>query len=398
MRKVQSEWRAPTRQQLTKTAVDRLKPGERVWDTAVRGFGVRRQTRDPIFVLRYRHQRRERWITIGIHGAPWTVDKARKEAQRLLGIVAEGFDPAIDRDRERSAPTVTELANQFLERHARVKLKRGTATNYGYQINCTVIPELGAHRTEAVCHADIEKLHAKMAAKPYEANRVLALLSKMFNWAELNGYRVKGTNPCPGVEKYRESRRERFLNDAELGRLGDVLADCEADHTEAPWTIAAIRLLIFTGARSNEIASLRWEYVDEQRAFLLLPDSKTGRKVIHLNVPALAVLRDIQWVPDNPYVVVGLKAGHHATDLGHRWRRIRKLAELSDVRLHDLRHSYASVAGAHGGSLPMIGKLLGHSNPTTTNRYLHLVADPIRALNEQAGTKLAAALKSKRSA
>jgi integrase len=228
--------------------------------------------------------------------------------------------------------------------------------------------------------------------KPYQANRVLAFLSALFNWAEKHGLRPDGSNPCRHVEKYREGRRERFLSQAELGRLGDALREAEQDKSCSPWVVAAIRLLTFTGARRNEILTLRWEHVSEEHESLFLPDSKTGRKAIHLNAPALALLQAIPRLEGNPYVICGEKAGQHLVNLEKPWRRIRKAAKLEDVRLHDLRHSFASVAASGGQSLILIGKLLGHSQPATTARYAHLADDPIKAASEAVGGRIAAAM------
>jgi integrase len=234
-------------------------------------------------------------------------------------------------------------------------------------------------------------LHHELSDKPYQANRVLAFLSAFFNWAEKHGLRPDGSNPCRHVEKYREGQRERFLSQAELGRLGDALREAEKDKC-SPWVIAAIRLLTFTGARRNEILTLRWEHVSEERECLMLPDSKTGRKAIHLNAPALALLQSVPRLEGNPYVICGEKAGRHLVNLEKPWRRIRAAAKLDDVRLHDLRHSFASVAASGGQSLVVIGKMLGHSKATTTARYAHLADDPVKAASNAVGRQIAAAM------
>jgi integrase len=239
---------------------------------------------------------------------------------------------------------------------------------------------------------DIARLHHELSDKPYQANRVLAFLSAFFNWAEKHGLRPDGSNPCRHVEKYREGRRERFLSQAELGRLGDALREAEKDKTCSPWVIAAIRLLSFTGARRNEILTLRWEHVSEEHECLMLPDSKTGRKAIHLNAPALALLQTIPRIEGNAYVICGEKPGRHLVNLEKPWRRIRTAAQLDDVRLHDLRHSFASVAASGGQSLVVIGKMLGHSQPATTARYAHLADDPVKAASDAVGRHIAAAM------
>jgi integrase len=221
------------------------------------------------------------------------------------------------------------------------------------------------------------------------ANRVLALLSKMMNLAEKWGLRPDGSNPCRHVDKYGETKRERFLSADELARLGDVLAEAERTATELPGAIAAVRLLALTGCRVSEIVTLRWQDVDLAAACLRLPDSKTGAKTVHLNAPALAVLAAIERDPGSPWVIRGGKPGARLINLQKPWRRIRANAGLENVRLHDLRHSHASVAVGLGEGLPMIGKLLGHSTVATTARYAHLAADPVKAATERVGAAIA---------
>ncbi len=218
------------------------------------------------------------------------------------------------------------------------------------------------------------------------------MLSKFFGWAEKHGLRPDGSNPCRHVEKYREGRRERFLSQAELARLGDALREAEQDKSCSPWVVAAIRLLTLTGARRNEILTLRWEHVSKEHGCLMLPDSKTGRKAVRLNPPALDVLQAIPRLEGNPYVICGEKAGQHLVNLEKPWRRIRAAAKLDDVRLHDLRHSFASVAASGGQSLVVIGKMLGHSQPATTARYAHLADDPVKAASDAVGRHIAAAM------
>ena len=200
-------------------------------------------------------------------------------------------------------------------------------------------------------------------------------------------------NPCRHVEKYREEKRERFLSVEELSRLGKVLDQEEREAGFMPWIIGAIRLLIFTGARLNEILTLPWAEVDVQRGVSSLADSKTGRKTIYLNPFAVDVLRSLPRLDGNPFVICGGRNGRHLVNLEKPWRAIRARAGLDDVRLHDLRHSFASVAAASGLSLPIIGKLLGHTQPQTTARYAHLSADPLKEANRRIGEEIMRAMK-----
>ena len=217
-------------------------------------------------------------------------------------------------------------------------------------------------------------------------------MSKMMNLAEAWGLRPDGSNPCRHVKKYREDKRERYLTREELQRLGASLSDAERMKTESPFAIAAVGLLILTGARLTEILTLEWDHVDFENQVLRLPDSKTGAKLIYLNDAAIGLLRTMPTMAGNPFVVAGAKPGAHLVNLQKPWRRIRSAAQLYDVRIHDLRHSFASVAAGTGMSLPMIGKLLGHTQPATTARYAHLADDPIRVAANAVGTEIVAVM------
>jgi integrase len=215
----------------------------------------------------------------------------------------------------------------------------------------------------------------------------------MMNLAEAWGLRPDGRNPCRHVKKYREQKRERYLTTDELQRLGAALADADRDKTETPFALTAIGLLLLTGARLTEILTLRWDYVDIANAVLRLPDSKTGAKLIYLNDAAIALMRTVPKMAGNPFIIAGGRPGAHLVNLQKPWRRVRAAAELDDVRIHDLRHSFASVAASAGMSLPMIGKLLGHTQAVTTARYAHLAADPTRAAANEVGKLISAAMK-----
>ena len=383
---------------ITKRAVDAIEPRSvdaYLWDQDLPGFGLKvTPAGRKVYLVQYRlggRKGRTRRVTIGRHGE-LTPTQARAEAKRLLGEIAAGRDPASDRDNTKADKTLGNVLAQFMAEHVRSKLKAGSALEYERAARLYILPKLGWRPIGEIKRQDIAKLHHELADKPYQANRTLALLSKFFNWAEKHGLRADGSNPCRHVEKYRENRRERFLSQAELGRLGDALREAERDKTCSPWVVAAIRLLTFTGARRNEILTLRWDHVSEEHKSLMLPDSKTGRKAVHLNAPALAVLHAIPRLEGNPYVICGERPGRHLVNLEKPWRRIRKAAKLDDVRLHDLRHSFASVAASGGQSLVMIGKMLGHSQPATTARYAHLADDPVKAASETVGRRIASAM------
>jgi integrase len=334
---------------ITKRVVDAAIPGERdrfVWDAAIKGFGLKvTPSGVKIYVLQYRMGGRgtpTKRVTIGRHGTPWTPDLARKEAKRLLGEVAAGHDPAAGRSPARQAPTLEEVSRRFIAEHVLPKRKGRTATEYQRLLDRHILPALGRRYIHEIVRADVARLHHEMRRTPYQSNRLLALLSKFFNWAEHHGYRRDGTNPCRHIEKYKESTRERFLSPRELRRLGRALAVAERCGAITPWAAGAVRLLVCTGARLNEILSARWTWLDLDRGTLSLPDSKTGRKVIHLNAPALEVLANLPRLGGNPCIIAGQRPGAHLVNLRSSWLRVRKAALLDEVRLHDLRHSFAS--------------------------------------------------------
>ena len=381
---------------ITKRSVDGLKPAKRdtfLWDHEVKGFGVRcRPSGAKSYLVKYRIGRRQRWVTIGRHGSPWTPEKAKREAKRLLGLVASHHDPAADRDASKLADTVAELGKRFLEDYVASHCKPSTAYEYRRCVELFINPALGRLNTKEISPDDIAAFHHNLRHIPYQANRALGVLSKMMNLAEVWRLRPTNSNPCRHIKKYREDKRERFLSETELSSLGEALNKAEKNGSVLPSAIAAIRLLILTGARLSEILSLRWQDVDFQRSCLRLPESKTGAKVIVLNTPAREILANLPHVQGNPYVLPGNKAGAHLVDIQKPWRKLRKQAGLDDLRIHDLRHSFASFGVSAGMSLPMIGKLLGHTQPQTTARYAHLADDPVRAATEKIGATVADAL------
>jgi integrase len=383
---------------ITKQVVDDLKPGTFVWD---RGFGVKAtETGSKVYVVSYRIGRRKRRYTIGRHGAPWTPDTARREALRLLTLAGSGVDPMEMKAAGRKAPTMRELAERFLAEHVEVKCKPRTAELYRGIVEKVVLPALGTRAVTDVTRADLAALHHRLRRTPSQANRTLLMVSKMMNLAERWGLRPDGSNPARHVERFREQARQRYLSPDEFKRLGAALTQAhhgpvrlgDRDVRLSPTALNAIGLLIFTGARRSEVLTLKWEHVDLERGVLTLPKSKTGFKTIMLNTPAIVVLKALPRVEDNPYVLPGLREGQHLVNISDTWYAVRDVAGLKDVRLHDLRHSLASVGAGAGLSLPIIGGLLGHTQAQTTKRYAHLAADPLKAAAELVGARIAAAM------
>jgi integrase len=383
---------------LTKRFVEALEPatdGDVVaWDSELPGFGVRVwPSGKRTYILKYRtREGRQRKVTIGQHGLI-TAEQARVEALRQLSASKLGQDPALNRLEARKAPAMADLAERYIREHAAPKKRPGSAKGDETLLRLHILPRLGAMKVAAIGRQDISRLHHSMQERPGAANRTLALLSKMLNLAEKWGLRPDGSNPCRHVQRFRENKTERFLSHEELARLGEALSEAERAGTEMPSVVPAIRLLLLTGCRLSEVLTLRWTSVDFENQCIRLSESKTGAKTVYLSTPALDVLRAIPRQPENPFVIRGDHPGSHLVNLRKPWYRIRARAGLHDVRIHDLRHSFASVAATGGASLPMIGKLLGHSQPATTARYAHLAADPVRQMNEDVGQRIAGAMK-----
>jgi integrase len=401
--------------------VDSIRPNSTeftVWDAALTGFGVRvRPSGAKSYVVVYRagngRKAPVRKVTLGSVGKI-TPDLARDLAQKALGSVAHGKDPAADRVKNREGLTVKELVEKFIDEHVNLKLKPSTTTRYQHLLTYWVIPELGSSKADGLTRLAIAKLHGKKKHNPVSANRMLGAISSMYGFAQRRGIVPEGFNPASRIEKYTERRRERFLTTKELARIGDALR--EAETKGIPWVIdesqpnakhipkqeknrrtifdrhatAALRLLLFSGCRLREILHLKWEHFDIERGMLLLPESKTGRRTVVLNAPALTVLTSLPRL--GSYVVPGRDPDRPRQDLKNVWRAVSRRAGLSGVRIHDLRHTYASFGAGGGLGLPILGKLLGHSQSATTSRYAHLDSDPLRRASEAIAGRIAAAL------
>ena len=363
-----------------------------IWDDEIPGFGLRvLPSGRRNYMIQYRVGTRTRRMTLGPHGV-LTAEQARTMAMTALAAVRQGSDPAADRQARRDAVTVKELSDRFDKEHMALRIKASTAKEYRRNLDRFILPALGRLRVEEVTRADIAKFHHDLRHIPYQANRCLEVVSKMFNLAEMWGLRADGTNPRKHIRKYPEEKRERFLSAAEIRRVGEVLTEMETENIELPSAIAAARLLMLTGCRLNEIMTLKWAHVDADAPALRLPDSKTGAKVVHLGKAALDLLLATPRIDGNPWVITGTKDGARLTDLQPFWQRVRNRAGIKDVRIHDLRHTFASTAVASGQGLPMIGKLLGHTQVQTTARYAHLAAEPVRAAADQVSSGIALAL------
>jgi integrase len=367
------------------------------YDDEVPGFGCRVTAAGArAFILNYvvKGSGRERRITIG-QFPDWSTTAARAKARELRRSVDDGADPLADIEAERAAPTVAELIDRFEQEHL-PRLRASSQADYKRMINNHIRPHFGAHvKVQDVTFSDVDRLHRKITAAGHlhRANRVVTVLSKAFALAQR--WAMCDSNPCRGVERNYESKRKRYLSTDELARLVKALAKHE-DKQAAD----IVRLALLTGARRGEILSARWADIDLAAGIWTKPGSSTKQKTDHiapLNAPALALLNEIreQQVSKRhalgEYVFPGHGSGGHRVNIKRDWRQLCRAADLRGLRVHDLRHSYASFLVGGGASLPLVGALLGHSNAVTTSRYAHLADDPLRAATERVGAVIAAA-------
>ena len=364
------------------------------WDDTVAGLGCRVTAGGArSFVFNYRTKSgRQRRITIGTLG-DWTIAMARARAKELRRRVDEGGDPLGDIEADRSAVTMAELCDRFEAEHL-PKRRPGTVIDYRSMLSKHIRPHFGRIKVADATHYDIVRLHDHITAagNPYRANRVIAVLSKMFALAIRWG--MRDDNPCKGIEKNREHSRRRYLKGDELQALTKALA-AHPDRQSAN----IIRLLLLTGARRGEVLSMRWADLDLAAGLWSKPASSTKQGTAHevpLSAPARQLLAEIRdglgkrrELPE--FVFPGAGQRGHVVEIKRFWRQLCKAASLKALRIHDLRHSFASELVSGGATLPLIGALLGHSNPTTTARYAHLFQDPQRAAVERVGAVISGA-------
>jgi integrase len=412
---------------ISKRTVDALTPSDKpvmYFDSEVKGFGIRMMPSGTgTYVLEYRpdgggrsvSKRRLKLARVG----DLTPDEARAMAIRHHRGVIGGADPAAQLAEHREMPTLADLAARYLKEEIAPKRKPSTLTLYTIYFDKHIAPRIGNLKADAVTFSHLAKVHRQVGAtRPATANRVMNTLSGLYTWARKVGVVRDIENPAKGHERFKESPAERYLSSAELKALGDAIREAEtvgiawevdrerpnAKHIPKPENArtiiepevaAALRLLLFTGARLREILHLKWSEVDTERGVLMLGDSKTGRKPIVLNAPALAVLASIE--RKGIYVIKGEAPAKGEpekprADLKRPWALVTKRAGLEGLRIHDLRHSFASFGAGGGMGLPVIGRLLGHKNPETTQRYAHLADDPLRKASETIAAQIAGAL------
>jgi len=422
------------RGKLNKRSVDAISPRNRedvfLWDTELRGFGLRVKPSGVKSFLIYYYapglHRVRRKLTIGTYG-PWTVEQARSRAIELRADIERGGDPARDRDDDRRAARDETVERRFADYldYGRAHFKPSTVTEYERLGRLHVLPAIGQLPAARVTIKDVSKLHHSLRKRPITANRCVQLLKAMFNWLARSEL-VDGKNPAAAIELYPEVAKERFLTIEELGRIGHVLKTAEtvglapsaADRRRKPkgtkrarnagmfqsaaqigpadpFAIAALRFLILTGWRKSEALTLTRSAVQFTTGVATLGDTKTGKSVRILPAPALELLSSLPQVDQSPYFFPGRDHKQPLEGLRRLWDAVRHHAELEDVRLHDLRHSVASVAGGHGYSLFLIGKLLGHKTARSTERYAHVADDVRKVMADTVGNTISAALEAK---
>ena len=379
-------------ERLSKTVVERIAAVEQdiiVWDNTPPGFGIRvKPSGVRSYIVQYRNRTTgsSKRLTIGRHGPLLTFEQAKKQARALLADAMRGEDPAEARKVGRKAPSVADLSADYLERHAVPKKRPKSVRDDRAMLNTVILPKLGTKKVSSVGRRDIEAIHVAMKDRPYQANRVLSLFSKMFNLAMEWGWR--SDNPAKGIERYQEHQRDRWLSDDELGRLCSVL-----DEHPNVRAANAVRLQLLTGARLGEVLASRKDDFDLQRGVWTKPSHQTKQKRTEhtpLSAQATALIASIieGGNPRSPFLFPGNKPGQPLRELKKFWASVMRRTEIANYRRHDNRHTYASHLVSSGLSLEIVGRLLGHTSTTTTRRYAHLADDPLRAATEQFGSKI----------
>ena len=386
-----------TRTTISRRTVEALKADRDTvfWDSELLGFGVRvYPTGRKVYVVQTRAGGKDgKRVTVGRHGVI-SAEEARRRAALIVARIKAGEEPVPEPMAVTLAngPTVADLAAVYLDQVVAVRLKPASAKAYRGVIEKRILPALGRKPALSVDHAAVTALHHGLTETPAMANRAVEMLFRIYRAAEERELIPEGSNPCRQIAMNRQRRHERFLTDEEFRRLGRVLDEAELSGGSMARAAMAIRLLLLTGCRKNEILSLRWDQVDLEAGEMRLADTKTGPRTVQLSPAATAVLARVPRIGGNPHVIPGTRRGSRMSGLQRPWVRIRKSAGLEDMRLHDCRHSFASRALALGESLPMIGRLLGHSQVQTTARYAHLARDSVHEAARRVSDRIEASL------
>ena len=375
---------------LGKRTIDALavERGDKVfWDRDLLGFGVRvHATGRKVYIAQARTPGGvARRATVGRY-VDMNTDEARRRAAEMVDRIRRGEDPVPPPPEPE--PTVGDLAARFMEAHVEPNCRPATVEVYRRLLRLHVLPELGALKLTEVERSHVSALHYRLRDRPNQANQAVGVFSKMFKLAVAWGMTPARPNPCRSVKRYRERSCERFLTEEEYARLGRVLFEAESEGPKMASAVAAVRLLLLTGCRSSEILTLRWDDIDRTAGELRIRESKTGPRRVPLTPAVAQVLARIPAIEGNPWVIAGDKPGDRLRRIDPLWNRLRARADLEDVRLHDLRHSFASQALALGEGLPAIARLLGHKTVMTTVKYAHLARDTERASAAKVGDSI----------
>lgn len=377
---------------LTKRIIDQTACPEKgqtfLRDRSLPGFGLRLTKGSKVFILEKRINGRNRRIVIGPYG-PLTVDEARKKAEKLIGRIASGEDPAEERSEKRKEAAFKDLAAAYLD-YARVHNKP-SAKNYEYTINRDLLPIWGNRKVTAISKADVSALHSRIGKDhPYAANRLLALIGRIFTLAAEWGYTPEDhPNPArgTGIVKFKEDPRDRWVTESELPRLAAAI-----NKDPNPFIKAALWLYLLTGCRKTELLSAKWEDIDFDRCEIRLPKTKAHRThFIPLSEPAVRILRSLPRFENNPHVFPGRYPGRPLQGIRRPWDAVKKEAGLPDIHIHDLRRTLGSWLATSGESLNLIGKILNHSTPRVTAIYSRLAETKVKTALEDHGRRLLAA-------
>jgi len=363
-----------------------------LWDDIVQGLGLRiYPTGKKSFMLKYRIAGRQRNLVLGQYGKHLTLEQARDTAVGKLSGVIQGEDPLEIKQVKYHAPTVKDFALEYLANHAKARKK--SWRNDESQINRLILPAWGIRKLESISTADVIQLHRKIGREngKYQANRTIATVSKMFEIAVRWGYLEKGSvNPAQGIEKFKEEKRHRAIEEDEFPRLAKAI---EAE--ESPYVRAAIWLLLFIGCRKTELLTAKWEQVDFEKRTITFPETKSGKAyTAPLSGPAIDLLQNLWRGISNPYIFPGRRKGQHLVNLMKPWQKILKNAGLpKEIRLHDLRHTFGTMLSNAGVSLTLVGAAMNHSQPSVTARYAMPSENPVRVAMEEQAARLVAAAK-----
>ena len=354
-----------------------------VWDDEVKGFGVRLYpTGKKSFVLSYRDNNRKSIMVLGDAGL-LKVDQARDKAKKFLVGLINGVNPLSQQRKVKQGTLIKDLCLAYIERHASNKKSGKDDVS---RIDRFIMPAWGNQQIINIKRSDVVAIHTNLGNQgKYQANRVYSLLSKMFNLARVWGFvPEEHINPCFGIEKFKEEKRDRFVSQDEFPKLADAI---NQEHNQA--VVSAIWLYLLTGVRKDELLTLKWVDVDFIRKEIKLTDTKNGKNhYVPLSNAAIDILNQISHIEGNPFVIIGKNDGQHLVNIDKPWQRIRKMAGLEDVRLHDLRRTVGSWLAQSGNSLHLIGNVLNHSNQSTTAIYARFGQDSVRDALEQHGQLL----------